>query len=469
MKLVRITAILLTASIVLIGLSSPAAAARRALMIGISDYQNVTKLHNPPVDVDKLAVKLAAAGYAITKVKDPDATRDKILAALDTFLNSIDRGDEIVIFYSGHGVDVNGQNMFVPADSPAARDINTPYLLGQKLIAMRPLMEQIDDREPAMQVWILDACRDNPYAAGGKPFAQQGGLGDLGNRTNSYVFFATKYGQVARDTLSGEPPDAGLGSPFSRVFTQMFDDWKARPVNLFASALRKGVVELVKPDPQWPVFEDGVLDQWCFVECSTGVSTVEVAKTKSAGAGGLGGLLMGSPLTGMNTGASDSFGKTDGYKVKKANGVVTATFTPTSPGNAPDYGKIVGDRAVVFLGKLSSGECSLTSVSDLYPFGCDTLHKLVSHFNSAHGDPSKGLVGQTVTVTTGVNVRNKLPQPGAKGTAYGCKVKVLTTGAQMKLAATVALTYAGDTFYWGAVDDMNGPCLSTTGRSPASK
>ncbi|HXH16353.1 MAG TPA: caspase family protein [Sphingomonas sp.] len=443
---------------------TPAQAARRALLIGVADYRNVTKLRNPQIDVENMSTKLASAGYLISDVKDPDTTRDAILAAIDTFLNTIDRGDEVVIFYSGHGVDVNGQNMFVPIDSPAAVDINTPYLLGQKLIAMRPLMEQIEDREPAMQVWILDACRDNPYAGSSKALTEQGGLRDFGNRTNSYVFFATKYGQVARDTLPKDNLSMRLGSPFSRVFVAMFDAWKAQPVNLFASALRRGVVDLVKPDPQWPVFEDGVLDQWCFVDCSTGVTAVEVAQTRSVGLSGALASVTVSPLGGSATGAEARFG----YKLKKANGVVTSTFIPASPKDAPDYSKIVGDRAVVFLGKLSSGDCNPASISDLYPFGCETLHKLVDHFSSANGDPLKGLVGQTVTLTTGVNVRNKLPQPGAKGTAYGCKVKVLTEGVQVKLAATVALSYAGDTFYWGAVDGINGPCLSAA-RQPAAQ
>ena len=442
--------------------ATPAQAARRALVIGISEYQNVTKLRNPQIDVDNMAIKLASAGYVITKVKDPDSTRDKVLLAIDAFLNSIDRGDEVVIFYSGHGVDVNGQNMIVPADSPAARDINTPYMLGQKLIAMRPVMEQIEDREPAMQVWILDACRDNPYIAGGKPFGERGGLRDFGNRTNSYVFFATKYGQVARDTLPQDDLNAQLGSPFSRVFAKMFDSWKGRPINLFASALRKEVVDLVQPDPQWPVFEDGVLDQWCFVECTTGVTTVEVAKTQSVVSLGSG-VWAGKPVA-IKTGAL-AVGNSYGYKLKTGSGVVTSTFTPARPSDTPNYSNIVGDRAVMFLGKLSSNGCIAGSISDLYPFGCDTLHKLVSHFSSAKGDSSKGLVGQIVTVTTGVNVRDKLPEPSAKGTAYGCKIKVLTKGTQVELAATVALTYAGDTFYWGAADGMAGPCLSATARA----
>jgi hypothetical protein len=411
---------------------NPAFAAKRALVIGISDYKNVTKLENPRVDVANVSAKLATAGYIVTAIRDPDTTRARLIDAFDKFLKSIKQGDEVLVYYSGHGIDVRGTNMFVPADSPANEDIEGEFGLTQYLIPMRPLMVQIEDHDPSIQVWIIDACRVDPYASGGRPFLSRGGLEKFGEKPNTFVFFAADYSQVARDTLPNERKKSGLGSPFSRTFVKLFDYWKDKDVNLFASQLRRDVVALVRPDPQFPVFENGVLDQWCFTTCDTGVQRIDIAKP-------------------------DFFSK-------GPNGVVTSSYTPKAGGEkdtGPDYAALVGDQPVVFLGKESSGNCVSSTVSDLYPFGCSTLKRLVEHFNSGSKNVEGGLVGHSIAATTDVNVRRGLPRPGAKGTVYGCKLRLLRQGQSIKLVSTVALKYAGDTFYWGIVKGIPLECATS--------
>lgn len=422
--------------------TSPAEAKRRALVIGIETYANLPSLTNPRHDAEQVSAKLQAAGYATTTIVGADTRHDKLTENIGTFIDSVRSGDEVVVYYSGHGVDLNGDNMIVPSDTPGPRDIGSVYSLHQRLIAIKPIMQELEDHEAAMQVWVLDACRNNPFAGGTKSFGESGGLAQFNDRQNSYVIFAAKYGQTARDTLPSDPPsppNPPPGSPFTRVFVSMFDTYKGQDINAFAGELRRRVVASVGSDPQWPVFENGVLNEWCFDTCpSTRPVQVAIASVaKSAPRGVL-------------------------ENRKKTDNIVTGALSSEAARSPEVVASLLGSEPVVFLGKRSSRGCSVASISDLYPFGCATLQKVVAHFSGDHEAERKELIGQTITVTTGVNVRRGLPKSTATGTAYGCKIRVLTQGSGVVLKAMVALQYAGDTFYWGRIDVPDGPCTSQT-------
>ena len=421
-----------------------ALAARRALVIGIADYQNVNPLQNPRVDASNMSAALLHAGYAVTKVTDPEATegngsasakapdttRQNMLLKIGAFLKTIRRNDEVVVYYSGHGVDVNGDNMLVPSDSPSADVVPDAASLSQILISVRPLMSQIEDHSPSIQVWIIDACRENPYNAPGKGFGKKGGLVGFGDQTNSFIFFSANYNQVARDTLPSDPKDAHLGSPYTRTFVKMFDAWKGRDADDYAKEIRRQVHDLVKPDPQYPMYENGVLGEWCFSDCQENVQRIQVA------------------------GATPKLAMT----AKTSAGV--ATFLPSNAEAMTQYTSGYGSARTVFLGKESSHSCVEGTVNNKYPFGCKVLRELSQHFNSGASSPAGGLVGSTISVATDVWVHKGLPTQGRDGSIYGCKVEILKPGVKTRLAATVALAYAGDVFYWGVVDGPTPQCAA---------
>ncbi|MBL8327495.1 MAG: caspase family protein, partial [Rubrivivax sp.] len=78
-----------------------AQAARLALVVGNDNYANVTKLRNARNDANAIARELERAGFRVTKALD--ASRESMNDALDTFLRRVDKGDEVVFFFSGHG------------------------------------------------------------------------------------------------------------------------------------------------------------------------------------------------------------------------------------------------------------------------------------------------------------------------------------------------------------------------------
>lgn len=146
--------------------------------------------------------------------------------------------------------------------------------------------------------------------------------------------------------------------------------------------------------------------------------------------------------------------------------MLTLSYQGASPQSSPNAPDVLAGKPVVFLGKESSAGCKTTDISDLYPFGCQTLKRLSAHFASGSTTPEDGLVGEQVEVTTGVNVRKGLPQSTTRGAVYGCKTEVLLRGAKVKLLSTVALKYAGDTFYWGEIDRPALDCGQATAPLP---
>jgi len=82
-------------------LAFDASAARLALVVGNDKYEHVTPLRNARNDAQSLARELEAAGFKVTRVLD--ATRESMHDSIDGFLRRVEKGDEVVFFFSGHG------------------------------------------------------------------------------------------------------------------------------------------------------------------------------------------------------------------------------------------------------------------------------------------------------------------------------------------------------------------------------
>jgi hypothetical protein len=227
--------IVFQAAMLLLQLAGNAEAShRRALLIGWSEYQNVEKnLVNPPVDVALMEKSLGSAGYIISKIGDESSTYKAFLEKWENFLDTIDVGDEVVVFYAGHGLDINGANYLVPSDAPKVRSTSKEEVYIKSLMNLRELVGHVANRQPLMQVWIIDACRLNPFSGSGRPFVQSAGLAKellSPGQGNSFFLFSADYGQPAEDTLPGESASEGKGSPFSRVFAKAFEQYKSRSI-----------------------------------------------------------------------------------------------------------------------------------------------------------------------------------------------------------------------------------------------
>ena len=147
------------AAAALLLVSEPAFAEKRvALVLGNSAYQNVAPLTNPANDGAKMAATLKDAGFDVV-----DSRRDLPAAetrrALRDFADRARDADIAVVYYAGHGIEVDGTNYLIPVDAKLERDTDVydeAFSLDRILIAIEPAKK--------LRLVILDACRDNPFS-----------------------------------------------------------------------------------------------------------------------------------------------------------------------------------------------------------------------------------------------------------------------------------------------------------------
>lgn len=137
----------------------PAFAEKRvALVLGNSAYRNVPQLANPVNDSAKIAATLKDAGFDVVESRR-DLPAAETRRTLRDFADRARDADIAVVYYAGHGIEVDGANYLVPVDAKLERDTDVydeALSLDRVLIAIEPAKK--------LRLVILDACRDNPFA-----------------------------------------------------------------------------------------------------------------------------------------------------------------------------------------------------------------------------------------------------------------------------------------------------------------
>ena len=137
----------------------PAFAEKRvALVLGNSAYQNVAPLANPVNDGAVIASTLKDAGFDVVDSRH-DLPAAETRRALRDFADRARDADIAVVYYAGHGIEVDGTNYLIPVDAKLERDTDVydeALSLDRVLVAVEPAKQ--------LRLVILDACRDNPFA-----------------------------------------------------------------------------------------------------------------------------------------------------------------------------------------------------------------------------------------------------------------------------------------------------------------
>ena len=153
----KLRGILLAAALLLV--CQPAFAEKRvALVLGNSAYQNVPQLTKPVNDGAVIAAKLKEAGFDVVDSRH-DLTAAETRRALRDFADQARDADIAVVYYAGHGMEVDGTNYLIPVDAKLERDTDVydeAFSLDRVLVAIEPARQ--------LRLVILDACRDNPFA-----------------------------------------------------------------------------------------------------------------------------------------------------------------------------------------------------------------------------------------------------------------------------------------------------------------
>lgn len=189
--------------------ADPASAARRALVVGNDNYTSVAKLRNARADAESMADAFRKAGYEVDL--STDRNLKQLQADVRTFRQKVASGDEVVVFFSGHGVQLAGTNYLLPTDVGAQNEDQVK----DDALSLSSILEGLRERKPRFTLAIVDACRDNPFASTGRAIGGRGLTGVAG-ASGQMVIYAAGEGQKALDRLGNA--DTVRNGLFTRVF-----------------------------------------------------------------------------------------------------------------------------------------------------------------------------------------------------------------------------------------------------------
>ncbi|MEL6523784.1 MAG: caspase family protein [Pseudomonadota bacterium] len=184
---------------------------RIALVVGMSQYQAIQPLDNTRRDAEGVSETLEKIGFEV--ITSIDASQADLLATMEDFQFQAETADLALIYFAGHGVEVDGVNYMVPVDAAPRQDGD----IQKQSVSLKQFLETVDSAR-RMRVVILDSCRDNPFDAALSQSAAPslgsettgGGLAPASPDRGTLVAFAARDGQVAFD-------GAGDHSPFAEA------------------------------------------------------------------------------------------------------------------------------------------------------------------------------------------------------------------------------------------------------------
>lgn len=190
--------------------SAASAAERVALVVGNSKYRHAPPLGNPLHDAADLASSLERLGFAVSRMEN--APFDEMRLALRNFGYKAREAQIAVVFFAGHGIEVGGENWLIPVDAELNSDIDAEH----EAVGLKSVMLSVSGATKLGLV-ILDACRNNPFAAKMRRTVRvrsvDRGLARVEPLGSTLVAYASRDGTTARD-------GSGRNSPFTSALVK---------------------------------------------------------------------------------------------------------------------------------------------------------------------------------------------------------------------------------------------------------
>jgi len=223
-------------------------AARKALVIGNGDY-GANSLRNAVTDARDFAQVLRAVGFEVTLHTDVELRAfDQAVSAFNSTIRPV---DEVVFYYSGHGLQFNGGNFLIPARANIADEISLKY----DAVNANRISEYL--QRAMVSILILDACRDNPF----RNVRSSGrGLASMEAAPGTqYIIYSTSSGKTAED-------GSGRNSPFTAALLK----YVPQPGLEIASLLRTVSREVAQntTNKQVPSFAGYIMEEYFFVKAA---------------------------------------------------------------------------------------------------------------------------------------------------------------------------------------------------------
>ena len=188
---------------VLLGTHSASAESRLALVIGQSAYRSVPALPNPANDARAVTQLLTDSGFEVSTAAD--LSQGQMREAVSDFAGKVAaKGADTValVFYAGHGLQIDGENFLVPVDIDPKREADIPI----QAVRLNDILNTLTSVPSKMRILMLDACRNNPFpdlkTAGGGLALVDAKIGAPG----TFLSFSTSPGAVAEDGSGSNSP-----------------------------------------------------------------------------------------------------------------------------------------------------------------------------------------------------------------------------------------------------------------------
>lgn len=220
-----------------------------ALVIGNSAYTHHPGLANPVNDAIAMSIRLKELGFDVTSVTD--GSRAQIYAALAEFGTKSANADVALMFYAGHGVQVNGRNWLLPVSA----NIQQATDLAAQAVRTNDILEVMDNSGAALKLIILDACRNNPLPVGASRGASRGLARVEAQTAGTMIAFATAPDKTAED-------GAGNNSPFTTALLQHIATPGLEVRQMFGR-VRKSVYEATNKQ-QLPWVNEAIIGEFYF-------------------------------------------------------------------------------------------------------------------------------------------------------------------------------------------------------------
>jgi len=228
---------------------------RTALVIGNAGYASGA-LRNPINDARAMAKALGDLSFEVTLKENLDQKQMK--REIQAFGEKLQKGGVGLFYYAGHGIQVNGHNYLLPVGAAIEHEKQVEY----EAVDMGAVLSEMDYAHNRLNIVIMDACRDNPFARSFRSISQ--GLASVDAPTGTLVAYATAPGSVANDgqgdngVYTGEliramvQPGLKIEDVFKQVRSAVREATGGRQVPWESSSL-EGDFYFIYPPPQSPV------------------------------------------------------------------------------------------------------------------------------------------------------------------------------------------------------------------------
>jgi uncharacterized caspase-like protein len=225
----------------LVAADAASAEPRVALVIGNSAYQgDLPALPNPANDAKLMARTLKSVGFDVVEAED--ATQDDIKKAIASFsekLTAAGTEGTGLFFYAGHGVQVGGENYLIPVDAKIKREADVDLVA----VSATTVLKQMEFANTAVNIIILDACRNNPLGDGARSMSR--GLAKIETAPRgSFIAYSTAPGSTAAD---GD----GVNSPYTAALAETITEPGLSIADVFQEVRTKVLASTKNEQTPW--------------------------------------------------------------------------------------------------------------------------------------------------------------------------------------------------------------------------